>query len=375
MGLHLPPHLALFLCIILIFSLFWLDSRRSEPVSRAIWVPATWFAMAASRPLDLWFSAGPAQDSSAEGSAISRAVYLVLILAGLLILSRRREKFSIHELVADNGPLFLLLGYFALAIIWSDFPFVSFKRYIKTFGMLMMILIILTDADPALALRTTLRRCGFVLLSLSFMLAKYFTAIGVSYDTWTGAQAVVGVASDKNMLGQICLVFGMGYLWGLVSEWSKSRLPKNHRLAPAIDIFMLLLAIHLLLLSHSDSSLVCMLFGSAVMLATRYASVRKRIGMYIVIGAITFLLLNSFSELIPSIVHALGRNMTLTGRTEIWQKLLSFAKENLLLGAGYEDFWMGQVLVRLRSMGMYMNEAHNGYLEIVLNTGLAGLFL
>lgn len=371
MGLHLPPHLALFLCIVFILGLFWIDCRRKLPVSRGLWVPVIWMAVTGSRPLSMWFEAPVALE---DGSPIDRAVYLALIIAGLIILSRRKEKFSISELIGANAAFSLLLGYYALSILWSDLPFVSFKRYIKMYGMLMMILIILTDADPVLALRTAARRCGFILLSLSIMLAKYFPSIGVSYDVWTGMPMLIGLADSKNGLGQICMVFGLFFLWDFALHWHE-RAFRRVWLVLAVDAFMFLLAVHLLLMSNSNTSLVCLLLGLATLFATMYDPFRKKIGLYILFGALAFLLLNSIADLIPAVVHSLGRNMTFTDRTYIWQELLPFAEANIWFGVGYEGFWMGDRLPRLAQVVGQVNEAHNGYLEIVLNTGIMGLFL
>jgi len=72
---------------------------------------------------------------------------------------------------------------------------------------------------------------------------------------------------------------------------------------------------------------------------------------------------------------AVGRDPTLTGRTNIWNAVLS-AHTNPLVGTGYESFWLGSRLKQVWSLaGFGINEAHNGYLEVYLNLGLIGLFL
>ncbi len=373
MHLHLSPHLALFLCVVFIFCLFWIDYRRNEPVSQALWIPVIWMAQAGSRRLEQWFSQGGSSLSplGTEGSPLQAFILSVLIFAGLRILSQRKERFGLSKLIADNRPLFLLLGYYALAVFWSDFPFVSFKRYIKLLGVLTMALVILTDTNSTLALRTALCRCGYVLLPLSIVLAKYFRC-GVTYDVWTGERSVIGLCVNKNMLGQVCLVLGLFFLWDILLRW-KENFPKRDRLMLIINTSMLLLAIQLLLLSHSATSLICLGLGSAVLLATKYDSVRKRIGLYIVIGAVAFLILDLSLDMIPAILHAFGRDTTLTGRTYIWKELMPMAKNSLLFGSGYESFWTGSRVLDIWQT-RHINEAHNGYLEIVLNTGLIGLF-
>jgi O-antigen ligase len=71
----------------------------------------------------------------------------------------------------------------------------------------------------------------------------------------------------------------------------------------------------------------------------------------------------------------MGRDPTLTGRTDLWKILLS-VNEHPLLGAGYESFWLGERLEKIwEILPWRANEAHNGYLEIFLNLGLVGLAL
>jgi O-antigen ligase len=73
------------------------------------------------------------------------------------------------------------------------------------------------------------------------------------------------------------------------------------------------------------------------------------------------------------LVEALGRDSTLTGRTDLWKLLLS-VNQNPWLGAGFESFWLGDRLHRIWDMLPWRaNEAHNGYLEVYLNLGLIGL--
>jgi O-antigen ligase len=76
-----------------------------------------------------------------------------------------------------------------------------------------------------------------------------------------------------------------------------------------------------------------------------------------------------------AVAGSLGRDPTLTGRSTIWNAVLS-TQTNPLLGTGYESFWLGDRLIKVwRQTGPGINEAHNGYLEIYLNQGIIGLLL
>jgi len=72
----------------------------------------------------------------------------------------------------------------------------------------------------------------------------------------------------------------------------------------------------------------------------------------------------------------LGRDPTLTGRTDIWSALLESAKKRPLLGYGFAGFWTGlegesgQLYMQMQWFFTY---AHSGLLEIVLQLGLVGL--
>jgi exopolysaccharide production protein ExoQ len=80
----------------------------------------------------------------------------------------------------------------------------------------------------------------------------------------------------------------------------------------------------------------------------------------------------------PSIALILGRDASLTGRTAIWQQVWIAVLKHPVLGYGFAAFWQGMkgesynVILALRFVIFH---AHNGFLEIWLELGAAGLFL
>jgi len=83
--------------------------------------------------------------------------------------------------------------------------------------------------------------------------------------------------------------------------------------------------------------------------------------------------LNYALNLVPWVLKELGRDPTLTTRTDIWPILLS-QSVNPFLGAGFNSFWSGERLKYLWEQYEII-QAHNGYLEIYLNGGILGLIL
>ena len=59
-----------------------------------------------------------------------------------------------------------------VSILWSDFPLVSFKRWVKTAGTVTMALVLLTDPASLEALEAIFRRTVYILIPFSVILVK-----------------------------------------------------------------------------------------------------------------------------------------------------------------------------------------------------------
>ena len=73
--------------------------------------------------------------------------------------------------------------------------------------------------------------------------------------------------------------------------------------------------------------------------------------------------------------QAMGRRSDLTGRTEVWNEVIPMAP-NPIVGAGFETFWLGPRVDTIRRFfRSFVNEAHDGYIEVYLNLGWLGLLI
>ncbi|MFZ0506445.1 MAG: O-antigen ligase family protein, partial [Chthoniobacterales bacterium] len=99
------------------------------------------------------------------------------------------------------------------------------------------------------------------------------------------------------------------------------------------------------------------------------------IGVYGTSLVVILVALNLVVNVPEALTGIIGRDLTLTGRTDIWSALLQEGTDPLL-GAGYYSFWMGDRVARLSANFFYsLNEAHNTYLETYLNSGWIGVVL
>jgi exopolysaccharide production protein ExoQ len=381
----MSPPLALFLTLAFIFFLFWRELREKTDVTGALWIPLIWYFICGSRFISLWLdmigvpvsaqSLGiPLEATLEEGSPIDRIVFFGLLAGGCCVLYKRRIRLS--EFARQNVWLTVFLVYCFLAIVWSDFPFIAFKRWLKVLGHPIMTLIIITEPNPQEAVVRILKRTAYLLLPLSILLGKYFPQYGRIYDIWTGHGYYVGVTTDKNALGHICMVLGLFFFWNALQALKmKNRRARRDELFLSVGFFGMTL--WLLKLSSSATSLVTMLIGILMtgLLGLRFVN-KRLIGTYLLVAVIAFAAADSLFGVYSHVVHSLGRNETLTERTIIWQIVLKL-QPNPIFGAGFESFWLGE---RLRQVAMMYKEkgiaeAHNGYLETYLNLGSVGLVL
>jgi exopolysaccharide production protein ExoQ len=123
--------------------------------------------------------------------------------------------------------------------------------------------------------------------------------------------------------------------------------------------------------------LSCLFLAGTVMIVVSQQWVVHRPGraLAIVGAAIGLPLFALFINTMGTLVHSLGRNSTLTGRTSIWKAVLSM-HTNPIIGTGFESFWLGNRLEAVWNMSVKgIQEAHNGFIELYLNLGWVGLLL
>jgi O-antigen ligase len=374
----IPPHLALVVWSFLLVLLLRYASDKEAASSPALWVPVIWLSLAGSRSLAQWLGIVPTTAATAfeEGSPIDRAVYLLLIGLGLSVLGRRRLFW--REILSRNAVLTSLILFSLASVIWSDFPYIAFKRWIRDLGVYVMILVVLTDPRPIEAISVVIRRVSYVLVIYSVVFIRYYSELGMAYDSWTGAPEYLGVTTSKNMLGILCVLSGLFYFWDSLHRWS-TRSDRQSRRFLFVNLMLLAMTLWLLRLSQSATSQGSFVIGCFVIgvVRSKWATVNPgRVKALIPLGLSAYFFLEVAFDLSAIVAEFFGRDPSLHGRTEIWKVVLAL-QTNPLLGVGYQSFWMGDRLAKVWgyfNIG-FLNEAHNGYVETYLNLGLVGLGL
>lgn len=380
----MSPRVATVIFIVGISSLFYLDREDNAHPSKALWIPVAWLFINSSRSLSLWLSAlglwhtGPTTtaDMYMEGSPIDGSLFTILLFASTFVLASRLQRVS--TFLARNGPILVYFFFCLLSLFWSSYPWITFKHWNKGIGDLVVVLIVLTDPRPVVALRRLFARVGFVLIPLSVLFARYLGDLGRNYS-YAGVQMYTGVTTQKNSLGILCLFVGLYFLWSFLGLWRERETERRTQRLIARGV-ILAMVVYLLWICNSMTSISCFLMAGAVMVLTgRPMIFRKRwLVHFLVAASVCFSLFALFFDNGGDLLQQVGRNPTLTGRTAIWSAVVSMV-DNPLVGTGYESFWLGDRLEKFWSMqgGAFklINEAHNGYIEIYLNLGWIGIGL
>jgi exopolysaccharide production protein ExoQ len=371
--------IALFIFIAFIAWLFYRDRKLRPMTSIALWIPLLWVIIIGTRPISLWFADASLHaetlDDYLKGSPFDRTIFLVLFVAGSVVLIKRRRMLT--DIFSENRLFFVFFIFCGISCLWSNYAFTSFKRYIKDAGNVIMVIIIITETKPEQALKAILARYTNLVIVLSVLFIKYIPEFGRYYSRWTYEVVYSGISTNKNGLGQIALICGTFLLWDFMTARTK-----DNGAPDKLDLFMrgimLAMVIWLLYMAHSSTSTVCMLLGAFILFFLRSSFAKKQfrnLGTWTL--GLLFLIVIIFTTpgLFTSFTGILGRDVTLTGRTDIWQALLA-QPINPLLGEGYQSFWQTPAAAQLgEKMYFIPNQAHNGYLEVYIQTGLISLLL
>jgi len=353
------------------------DIRRRRSVSVAIWIPTILLLILGSRAVSEWLQSDVqfvGLRNDAQRSMLDEAFFLLVLVGSWLIASSRRVKWG--KLLSANTAIVALYLFFAISILWSGDPFGSTKRLFKDFGLAFVISVVLSEKDPLEAMQAVYFRCASLLFPLSIVFVRYFPRLGRTYSAG-GELMVTGVTTQKNSLGEIVLVCSLFLVWDCLDA-HPARTRNSGAKIPWDRFVLLLMGAYLLQLSQSKTAFLCLLIGLALIVRSGWLS-SKPISRMVLAGAMSVPVLlfftQQFSSVIAPLIEALGRDMTFTGRTDIWAHITA-TTVNPLIGAGYWNFWGGKGGQAIElAMHTSVPNAHCGYLDLYLDGGWIGISL
>ena len=205
----------------------------------------------------------------------------------------------------------------------------------------------------------------------SLVMVFAFPSIGV--HQFDNAGLWRGLWYEKNQMGAVMVI-------GATAAAACIASPDPRRLLPALA---LILSSGLVLATQSKTSLLCLVVGLGMI--GGFWALRRGGAAFSVVAIWSAVVLTGLGIWIwdthsVSVLEALGKDPSLTGRTEIWDSLMRKVADRPWTGYGYGAFWgrIGESVpadwVR-KETGWIVPSAHNGWIDLLVQLGWPGAIL
>ena len=303
-------------------------------------------------------------DSHSATTTLINVSVLTIVLIPVLMNTRR-----VLALCAKD-KIFPTLVFFALAsCLWSQFPTSSFKGSCFLAVETLLAFYLYHRFSPK-QLFGLLLMLGWVCLGLSFILIFFFPQYGID-RSGTSIEGWQGIYGQKNTCSMVTFFLMLTAVFAPLTSASA-------RFSRAAFIALSILMILMTQSATGKVLLACLLAYVLCMKVVQTFSGKERalvlILVTLILAPLTVVTISYWNE----ILLLLGRDPSLTGRTELWQGAMISVMKRPILGYGYVAFWTGfqgeaaNVSLANRWSSVY---AHSGFLNMLTTLGAAGLGL
>ena len=293
---------------------------------------------------------------------LSSASKMVVSIIGYLMLF---ENFNYNKNILNIKLILLVMLYsfiilfsavinnnITIGMIYTNFVYIGFIIYInycmKDFKNFINALNIL-----------------FTLLIIYNLILAIFSQSSYMYIGYQGSQKVfVGTFESRNGISMV-MIPAIAFIL-IRSEYIYEKVRNK-------DILLCFMVLIIILLSKSSTGFIV---GSLLVI---YVLLLKKIKIKININKLMSIYTIIYTQVVifriqetvfrGFIENTLQKNVTLTGRTLIWDFIMKIIPNSLIFGYGRNDIIAQNAIIR------DVTEAHNGLLEILLCTGIIGLFV
>ncbi|MCW5313877.1 O-antigen ligase family protein [Nostoc sp. KVJ3] len=319
-------------------------------------------------------------------------VLLLLITVGALTIHPAQE-ISTSTLGGDkldtifNIVSYLILFYFLL-IYWKGFLYVITKSPLQFILLTIVVFSLLwsQDLSSSLTYMRGLIRLYFLAIYLAM---RYSLREQMRLIAWAlGTAAILSMFFSAFIPGYIHQSPELGGMWsGIYGH--KNEL--GYMMAWSAGVFLHLaisghryrwlmwavcgISICLIILSRSTTSLTILL--TMILLLPFYKSFQKtnyKLQVIMITSALMILIVSSVLLInnADTVVGTSGKDLTFNGRSDLWELVMSKIWERPWLGYGFSGFWTSNAASNLRATYDWASNAHNGFLELLLELGFLG---
>jgi exopolysaccharide production protein ExoQ len=264
--------------------------------------------------------------------------------------------------------LTIFMGYALLSSLWSSDVIDSMRKAAFLSILIFFGYFLAEKFRPEEQMRLIFA-VGCLIVIGSYLMVTLFPARGLdSQGHW------IGLFGHKNALGIYLSVYLSAFFF----------MSRRMTLLRLLGFGIVLLGVIAVYMSQSRTGWVTCAFLLVYVCLSRVLKRFKSMDFPAIIFAFLSLIgifgLIAF-ENFSSFTHLLGKDTSLTGRTEIWKEALWAINRHLFFGYGYSGFWNGlspesnAVNVQISSAlnGQEFNHAHNAFLTLTLQVGIVGM--
>jgi len=313
-------------------------------------------------------TSGGNQVESSELNPIKIILFISYFISFFLIIYRKNTLKSSIKSLFYNKAWTLFIIFVGLSILWSINILQSTISYGAFIGPIIFGIYFATRFNQREQLNLLTYALAIALI-ISFIMGLYFPSQSITPEgSWQGAYPHENTFGIITSLGLIIFILN---------------LQRKRKIFSFFLLIMILLSLIAIFLSTSKTALlvISITLLSALVLYTIWR-LPKKIKLAFIMLVFLIALLGSALITInyEKSLETLGKEKTFTGRTEIWATSIENIKQKPLLGYGYGVFWEEfennrQKFKEKKFLLTIPVHAHNGFLEILLNTGTIGLII
>jgi O-antigen ligase len=298
-------------------------------------------------------------------SYLPQQVMQILVLGLLLLYLFVLPKQLLHFRI--SSPILLSLTVVILTGLFTSPHFMLTFRYLLSFLVTLLPIILFQRVYGSDKLYEFLKFFFTSVLITSAVYTVIFPHFAIMGGNHSGA--IRGVFMHKNMFGICCVITSLFYLTSFLK--AKSLKYKS--------IFLVLYTLSFVLVIGSKSTTSLLLFflltASYIFFLSlsKIKSMQKRALIYYLFLSALIMLTVTFSAYYEEIAYALGKDPTLTGRTELWDVLLQIAFDRPVVGHGLGLFYRPEIMYQYSiEFGWDAKSAHSSYIDLFLGIGFLG---
>lgn len=315
-------------------------------------------------PVEGYFSSSSSFAATNTGSSTISTYVVATLLAAALLLILRRPGLALVAF-RQNWPLVAFILWCLITSLWAPDPAFSINRTLRLglFAGMALYMIHALGLEKSARLLLAAIALSQLLSALAIIGLPNFAVAADARGAWRGA------LPHKNALGALSAIAILGSLIAWNARSAK----------PLFCLALTILSSVLLALANSVAALAALAVGLTItlvaMLSAKSSPTHR--GFTLLLLAAAAALLTVAAPIIETALYEIiGRDPTLTGRSEIWAFVTDMIEQHPIWGYGH-GIWNDLVFRErtLAYLGWPSPHAHNLWLDLRLQLGWPGLML